>query len=107
MAHNSYPTFALPNHLLVNLTPRDTVNHETTSPIAPQIPSTGGPSATTARACNICQSAEFADVDQQRAHYRSDWHRYNVKTRITGHPPVSEAGFAGLVEGKCFCYLIC
>ncbi|KAJ3576473.1 hypothetical protein NP233_g406 [Leucocoprinus birnbaumii] len=51
-----------------------------------------------ARACNICLGVTFTDVDEQRAHFRSDWHRYNVKTRLAGGQAVSEEKFGQLVE---------
>ncbi|KXN81548.1 Protein VMS1 [Leucoagaricus sp. SymC.cos] len=51
-----------------------------------------------ARACNICLGATFSDVDEQRTHFRSDWHRYNVKTRLSGGQAVSEENFGQLVE---------
>ncbi|KAI9486990.1 MAG: hypothetical protein EXX96DRAFT_593350 [Benjaminiella poitrasii] len=31
--------------------------------------------------CNTCATS-FADRDEQRAHYNTDWHRYNIKRRI-------------------------
>lgn len=55
---------------------------------------------TGARACNICLGVTFLDVDEQRTHFRSDWHRYNVKTRLSGGQAVSEEKFAQLVEGS-------
>ncbi|KAF5361747.1 hypothetical protein D9756_002605 [Leucocoprinus leucothites] len=51
-----------------------------------------------ARACNICLGVGFLDVDEQRTHFRSDWHRYNVKTRLAGGQAVSEEKFGQLVE---------
>ncbi|KAF9447512.1 hypothetical protein P691DRAFT_802247 [Macrolepiota fuliginosa MF-IS2] len=51
-----------------------------------------------ARACNICLGVTFTDVDDQRAHFRSDWHRYNVKTRLNGGQSVPEEKFSHLVE---------
>lgn len=42
--------------------------------------------------CNSCQIA-FRNSDLQRAHMRSEWHRYNLKRRITSLPPVSSDVF--------------
>ena len=43
----------------------------------------------------------FASAEEQRAHYRTDWHRYNVKRRAAGQKAaVSEADFSALVEGE-------
>ena len=49
-----------------------------------------GPGATT-RACNTCGGA-FAP-GEYRAHFRSDWHRYNVKLKMRNAAPVSEEEF--------------
>jgi hypothetical protein len=43
-------------------------------------------------------------VDEQRNHYRSDWHRYNVKVRLNGGNAVTETDFARLVDGTLYCY---
>ncbi|KAI5889832.1 uncharacterized protein SCHCODRAFT_02635733 [Schizophyllum commune H4-8] len=42
--------------------------------------------------CMSCSIA-FTSPDEQRAHYRSDHHRYNMKRRVAGLPPVSAAAF--------------
>ncbi|KAJ1899398.1 pre-60S factor rei1 [Kickxella alabastrina] len=43
--------------------------------------------------CMACQVA-FYSADQQRAHYRSDWHRYNLKRKVADLPPVTAESFA-------------
>ncbi|KAG9455958.1 hypothetical protein H6P81_000466 [Aristolochia fimbriata] len=42
--------------------------------------------------CNACNT-EFSDEAEQRLHYRSDWHRYNLKRKVAGVPGVTEALF--------------
>ncbi|KAJ8758764.1 hypothetical protein K2173_000485 [Erythroxylum novogranatense] len=42
--------------------------------------------------CNACNS-EFKDDAEQKLHYRSDWHRYNLKRKVAGVPGVTEALF--------------
>ncbi|KAK2627158.1 hypothetical protein QTJ16_003124 [Diplocarpon rosae] len=42
--------------------------------------------------CNTCQVA-FRNSELQRAHMRSDWHRYNLKRRVTSLPPISSETF--------------
>lgn len=42
--------------------------------------------------CIACHVA-FADPEVQRAHYKSDWHRYNLKRKVLAMPPVSAATF--------------
>jgi hypothetical protein len=53
-------------------------------------------------ACSKC-GIEFgsAEKDKQRAHFRSDWHRYNVKRSIehSNLPAVSEQQFQDMLEG--------
>jgi len=39
--------------------------------------------------CNAC-NAGFDDEEQQRLHYRSEWHRYNLKRKVW--PPFAAAG---------------
>ncbi|KAF9584318.1 hypothetical protein BGW38_006892, partial [Lunasporangiospora selenospora] len=38
--------------------------------------------------CLACHVA-FQTADIQREHYRSDWHRYNLKRKLVELPPVS------------------
>ncbi|KAM0943319.1 putative transcription factor C2H2 family [Dioscorea sansibarensis] len=42
--------------------------------------------------CNACNK-EFADEAEQKLHYRSEWHRYNLKRKVAGVPGVTEALF--------------
>ncbi|KAL7753945.1 pre-60S factor rei1 [Sorochytrium milnesiophthora] len=43
--------------------------------------------------CFACQVA-FAKADQQRDHYRTEWHRYNLKRKVAELPPVTAQVFA-------------
>ncbi|KAI5807349.1 zinc finger protein [Peziza echinospora] len=43
--------------------------------------------------CNTCQVA-FRSSEQQRNHMHTDWHRYNLKRRITSLPPLTSELFA-------------
>lgn len=42
--------------------------------------------------CISCRVA-FADGDVQRAHYKTDWHRYNLKRKVADMPPVTAENF--------------
>ncbi|PWA76765.1 zinc finger protein [Artemisia annua] len=42
--------------------------------------------------CNACNT-EFEDDNDQKLHYKSEWHRYNLKRKIAGVPGVTEALF--------------
>ncbi|EOA26377.1 hypothetical protein CARUB_v10023355mg [Capsella rubella] len=43
-------------------------------------------------ACNSCNK-EFEDDAEQKFHYKSEWHRYNLKRKIAGVPGVTESLF--------------
>ncbi|KAI0334515.1 hypothetical protein GY45DRAFT_1343264 [Cubamyces sp. BRFM 1775] len=100
---SQYHVFSLPKELLDTLVPRNILNQATVSETVPPARSESPPPtaqpAVGSRACNICLGATFVDVEDQRAHFRSDWHRHNVKVRLNGGEPVSEARFAQLVDG--------
>ncbi|KAG9312931.1 hypothetical protein JVU11DRAFT_6365 [Chiua virens] len=99
MAHR-YNVFSLPSQLVDTLTPRNNINQ--VSQVPPPEPSPPPQTVTptlNAKSCNICLGAAFAGVDEQRTHFRTDWHRYNVKIRLTGGSPVTESAFAQLVGG--------
>ncbi|KAL3421710.1 C2H2 type zinc finger containing protein [Phlyctema vagabunda] len=42
--------------------------------------------------CNTCQVA-FRNSELQRGHMRTDWHRYNLKRRVTSLPPIASEVF--------------
>uniref|UniRef100_A0A1D1YCW8 Zinc finger protein C550.15c n=1 Tax=Anthurium amnicola TaxID=1678845 RepID=A0A1D1YCW8_9ARAE len=42
--------------------------------------------------CNACNK-EFRDDEEQKLHYKSEWHRYNLKRKVAGVPGVTEALF--------------
>ncbi|KAJ7355571.1 hypothetical protein DFH08DRAFT_772665 [Mycena albidolilacea] len=94
MSH--FHIYSLPVELLDTLTPRNLVSvPRPRSPSPPPVAS----STIGSRACNVCNGVAFVDVEEQRAHFRSDWHRYNVKTRLSGGQSVSELEFSKLVDG--------
>ncbi|XP_037385892.1 cytoplasmic 60S subunit biogenesis factor ZNF622 [Talpa occidentalis] len=42
--------------------------------------------------CITCGLA-FGDAESQRAHYKTDWHRYNLRRKVAAMAPVSAEGF--------------
>ena len=42
--------------------------------------------------CISCRVA-FSDGEVQRAHYKTDWHRYNLKRKVAEMPPVTAENF--------------
>lgn len=97
-----YNLFSLPPELLDSLTPRN-LTTRATNVDSEVIPAEAEPvlhnTSSGPRACNVCQGVVFLDVNEQRSHFRSDWHRYNVKLRLKGGKPVAEAEFGQLLEG--------
>lgn len=49
--------------------------------------------------CMTCRVG-FRDGDLQREHYKSDWHRYNLKRKIVQLPPVTVENFAERVAAQ-------
>ncbi len=96
-----YHLCSLPRDILDTLLPRNVLNQvpDPASNPPPDPPTPVVQPVLGSRACNICLAVSFADVEDQRAHFRSDWHRYNVKVRLNGREPVTEAQFAQLVDG--------
>ncbi|XP_055964936.1 cytoplasmic 60S subunit biogenesis factor ZNF622 [Sorex fumeus] len=48
--------------------------------------------AAAAYTCITCRLA-FGDAELQRAHYKTDWHRYNLRRKVAALAPVSAEGF--------------
>lgn len=48
--------------------------------------------------CLSCQVA-FQSAEGQRNHYRSEWHRYNLKRKVVSLPPVTSEQFNNKTEG--------
>ena len=42
--------------------------------------------------CHSCQAA-LANREEQVIHYRLDWHRYNLKRKLKGQPPLDQEEF--------------
>lgn len=95
--------FSIPQQIAQTLVPRASPG---TTAAAPPPPSSAAddqeqvaPSGSLT--CATCLGVSFNNVNDQRNHFRSDWHRYNVKARMqdSNADAVDEAQFANLVEG--------
>ena len=42
--------------------------------------------------CITC-SVQFKEAGGQRDHYKTDWHRYNLKRKVAEMPPIQEQEF--------------
>ncbi|XP_037010461.2 cytoplasmic 60S subunit biogenesis factor ZNF622 [Artibeus jamaicensis] len=49
--------------------------------------------------CITCRVA-FEDPEIQRAHYKTDWHRYNLKRKVADMAPVTAEGFQERVRAQ-------
>lgn len=58
-------------------------------------------SQTGSLSCQTCLNTAFGTLDEQRAHFRSDWHRYNAKLVLLGKGGmVTEEEFEEINDGK-------
>ncbi|EJD48022.1 hypothetical protein AURDEDRAFT_86423 [Auricularia subglabra TFB-10046 SS5] len=90
--------YDLPKDLLDTLTVRGGPPEEPQREPTPEPARPAQTSLASGRSCGVCQGAVFVDLDDQRAHFRSDWHRYNVKARLANGKTVNEQEFAALVD---------
>lgn len=92
--------YALPKELLDNLVVRSiqtgSQEEESTSTTAVK-PDINAPAGSLR--CQACPDIVFETVEDQRSHFKSDRHRYNVKARLTGRA-VSAEEWEGMVEGQ-------
>ena len=47
--------------------------------------------------CATCRVI-FQNVDEQRVHYQSEWHRYNLRRKVADRPPVTELAYHTKVQ---------
>ncbi|OCF43369.1 cytoplasmic protein [Kwoniella heveanensis CBS 569] len=74
----------------------DATANGTTSSAPGLVLGTAGAGA--ALSCQTCPNAGFDTVEEQRAHFKSDWHRYNAKAKLAGRT-VGQEEFDNMVEG--------
>jgi ankyrin repeat and zinc finger domain-containing protein 1 len=95
--------FSIPPNVVVSLRARETPRlPHMDVPATSEQPEPPRDTQTGSLACALCLGALFTDVNDQRNHFRSDWHRYNAKMRIRDPSGISltEIQFASLVEGE-------
>jgi ribosome maturation protein SDO1 len=64
----------------------------TTTTVSPPTLDSSVPINVNAKSCNTC-GGSFVGAAAYRAHYKSDWHRYNQTLKLKGVAPVSEKEF--------------
>lgn len=52
---------------------------------------------TSSLTCITCH-ALFKDAEEQRSHYRSDWHRFNLNRKVQDLPPLTEPSYQERME---------
>ena len=50
--------------------------------------------------CSVCGGVTFENRSDQKQHYKSDWHRFNLKQKIKGAEPVTVENFEEAVAGR-------
>jgi len=91
--------FAIPAEILSNFSVRLIQASPSATPSAIEAKSTAAPNSGSAINCQTCPGAAFDSIEEQREHFKRDWHRYNVKAKLTGRA-VSEEEWGNLVEGE-------
>lgn len=66
-------------------------------PVPEEEPTT---TASTGLGCQTCPGASFDTPEDQRAHFKSDWHRYNAKAKVGGQKIVTADEWENMVEGE-------
>ena len=56
--------------------------------------------------CITCHVA-FHNAQLQREHYKTDWHRYNLKRKVVALPPISVEKFKEKVAAQAQQALVC
>ncbi|KAK5998866.1 tRNA endonuclease vms1 [Cladobotryum mycophilum] len=69
----------------------------TTSPPKRKSPNASSDNLVGSQACSLC-NLTFTTVIDQRGHLKSDFHTYNLKQKLRGKSPASEAEFEKLIE---------
>lgn len=50
--------------------------------------------------CQACPGASFDTPEEQRAHFKSDWHRYNAKAKLLQGTAVTADEWDKLADGE-------
>ncbi|ETV92665.1 SBDS family rRNA metabolism protein [Aphanomyces invadans] len=67
-------------------------SHTVLPPPLPAAPASNAPAASAGRPCSTCGGA-FTDTAVYREHFRSEWHRYNLKLKAKKRPSIDQAAF--------------
>lgn len=98
MAAKSYYVYRLQASLIDTLSPL-TVEEQIDATFSIPVQSASESvteSLSTNRSCTFC--GEIKDVGDIRSHYKSDFHRFNVKRKLQNQPTVNEEQFEALID---------
>jgi ribosome maturation protein SDO1 len=87
------PTTAAATVVEPNTTTTTTATTATTEAATAAGTNHGDATAAPVLKCNTCTDSTFATQGEYRAHFRSDWHRFNQKLKLQHRSPVSLAEF--------------
>lgn len=96
--------FDLPRELLYSLTVKTTANDAAQPRELPVDPQTRAADplpvhddgVARSTSCSLC-AVSYPSVQEQRDHVKSDLHRYNLKLKVKGLPPLDETSFASMI----------
>lgn len=96
--------YSIPPELLAALQVRS-IQARDTEPTEPAEPERAAPDVpavalSSGLGCQTCPGASFEHPDEQRAHFKSDWHRYNAKARGQAKAVTADE-WDNMVEGMC------
>ncbi|OWZ32776.1 cytoplasmic protein [Cryptococcus neoformans] len=105
-SNRSFSVYSVPPQLLETLAVRsiqaqNSDQQQSTLPTsASTLAAAAPPPAGTGISCQTCPQAEFDTIEEQRAHFKSDWHRYNVKVKLNASgKAISLEEWDNMVEG--------
>lgn len=67
-------------------------NEPQTQSISTATTATEGASPSSTKSCTTC-GGSFGSTTEYRAHFKSNWHKYNMKLKLQGVSPISKAEF--------------
>jgi hypothetical protein len=92
--------YSLPQDILSNLAVRTIAElDETATDAGPSRAPQSTTAQTGALSCQSCPNTSFETVEEQRGHFKTDWHRYNAKARIEGKKVVTGEEWDDMAEG--------
>ena len=101
---SQFAVFDLPRELLVSIALKDPSLLQPTqesiaelTPVAEDIAKEDSQTAKSSSSCLLC-NISFANVQEQRQHSKSDWHKFNLKQKVRGRKAVGETEFEKLLD---------